>query len=109
MYLRHTADKDSSDRKPIEEHPVTNPHRDCRGTCAAYGGKKQHAVSCFFLQKIELILKFLAEQRTISKEFRKEYYAKTDSKIAISRSLQSVIFILDTYRLLDPAIFVDAM
>ena len=105
----HKIDRNASDRDTTEKLPITNPRGDYKGTCTACGGKNHHAASCFFLQKVELVLKFLAEQPKIAKEFHKEYHAKNNSKIAIVQSLKNSKYIPDKYKSLDPAIFIDAM
>ena len=106
---RRVTAKQSSDKPASDKRPVPHPRGNYTGTCAACGGKNHHATNCYFLQKIEVVLKFLAEQPSTAKGLHKGYHSRNNPKIALARSLQHAEFIPHTYKLYDPAVFVDAM
>ena len=74
----HAADKNVSDQKHTEKRSVIYPRGYYRGIYAARGCKNHHEASCFFLEKIELILKCLSKQPKITIEFHKGYHTKND-------------------------------
>ena len=62
-----------------------------------------------FLQKIEVVLRFLAEQPFTAKGLHKGYHTRNSPKVSLAKSLQDAEFIPDTYKAYGPAVFVDSM
>ena len=105
----HPPFKHISNTKLSDKQPENNLHSNYTGTCEACGSKNHHATNFYFLQKIEVVIKFLAEQPSTTKGLHKDYHGRNNPKIVLAKSLQDAEFIPDTYKAYDPAVFVDAM